>query len=192
MRRRVPLDDNVSDEGLLAAIALRDEQATVVFVRRYQRRIFGLAYTIVGDRALADEIAQEAFIRIWRHAPVFDPRRASVTSWVLTITRNLAIDALRVRRSVPIDPSALIWLSRISPERQPDDIATLTDVVEKMRRALGDLPDEQRRAVVLAGIYGRSAAEIAEAESLPLGTVKGRIRAGIAKLRVALESEMPS
>ena len=67
-------------------------------------RVFGLAYSMTSDAGVAEDVAQEAMIRVWRHAPVFDPRRGSVTSWVLTITRNLAIDALRLRRAVPTDP----------------------------------------------------------------------------------------
>src|SRR5690349_4399386 len=89
--------DDTTDEALLAGIALADDRAGLVFVRRYQHRLFGLAIRIVGDPKLAEDVTQEAFIRIFRHADVFDPRRASVAAWAFTITRNLAIDVLRVR-----------------------------------------------------------------------------------------------
>ena len=78
-----------SDEALLAGVAQGDDEASVAFVRRYQKRVFGLAYSMIGDTAAAEEVTQEALIRVWRHAPVFDARRGSVTTWVLTITRNL-------------------------------------------------------------------------------------------------------
>jgi RNA polymerase sigma-70 factor (ECF subfamily) len=181
---------DTSDEVLLAGIALDDEQATLLFVRRYQHRLFGLAIGIVGDARLAEEVTQEAFIRIFRHAEVFDARRASVTAWAFTITRNLAIDVLRVRRDVPIDPDDLLLGALASDERAPDDAAAGTDVLGRVRAALAGLPIDQRRAVLLAAVYGRSAAEIARAESIPLGTAKGRIRLGMAKLRGLLEVEV--
>ena len=95
----------LTDEDLLAGMAVGEQAAAIAFVRRYQRRVFGLAYSMTGDAGVAEDVAQEAMTRVWRHAPVFDPRRGSVTSWVLTITRNLAIDALRMRRAVPTDPT---------------------------------------------------------------------------------------
>src|SRR6202035_1407220 len=74
--------NGLSDEALLAGMAGGDKDAAVTFVRRYQRRVFGLAHSMTGDVGVAEEVAQEALIRVWRHAPVFDPRRGSVTSWV--------------------------------------------------------------------------------------------------------------
>lgn len=188
-RRRDPRDDSVSDEVLLAGIAVGDEQAGLAFVRRYQGRLYGLALRIVGDAALAEDVAQEAFIRIIRHAEVFDERRGSVTTWALTITRNLAIDAIRVRRSIPTDPDDRLFLELMSTERLPEDVADRGDALDRARTALAGLPVEQRRAVVLAAMYGRSATEIAESEQIPVGTAKGRIRMGMAKLRDAVVIE---
>ena len=102
--RQSAQDDGNSDEALLAGMAVGDDQAGLTFVRRYQRRLFGLALGIVGDPGLAEDVSQEAFVRIFRHASVFDARRGSVSTWVLTITRNLAIDSVRVRRGIPIGP----------------------------------------------------------------------------------------
>jgi RNA polymerase sigma-70 factor (ECF subfamily) len=177
----------VTDEALLAGMALGDESAAVAFVRRYQRRVFGLAYSMTSDTRVAEEVAQEALIRVWRHAPVFDPRRGSVTSWVLTITRNLTIDALRMRRSVPTDPDDFAATALISLEHNPEDAVLRGDVREMVRGALSDLPAEQRRAVVLASVYGRTALEISEEEGIPLGTAKTRIRTGLIRLRAAVE-----
>jgi len=162
-------------------MAVGDEDAAVTFVRRYQRRVYGLALAMVGDQALAEDIAQEAFLRAWRHAAVFDRRRASVPTWLLTITRNLAIDSLRLRRPVAAAPDDELWLGLASPA--PDEQAELGDMRARITKALASLPAEQRRALVLAGIYGYSAAEVSKAESVPLGTAKTRIRRGLLKLR---------
>lgn len=180
--------DDTSDEALLAGMALADDRACLVFVRRYQHRLFGLAIGIVGDARLAEEVTQEAFIRIYRHAEVFDARRASVPAWAFTITRNLAIDVLRVRRDIPTDPEDRVFLTLMSNERTPED-GVAADALGRVRVALADLPIDQRRAVLLAAMYGWSAAEIARTEAVPLGTAKGRIRLGMAKLRGALENE---
>jgi RNA polymerase sigma factor (sigma-70 family) len=188
-RARIRDDEGTSDEVLLSAMAVGDEQAGLVFVRRYQHRLFGLAKGIVGDASLAEDVAQEAFIRIFRHAVVFDPRRGSVASWTLTITRNLAIDALRFRSGTPTDPDDPVFLGLLSTERQPDDAAVTGDAVERLRADLAGLPIEQRRAVLFAALYGRTAFEIAEAEGIPVGTAKSRIRLGMAKLREAVVVE---
>jgi RNA polymerase sigma factor (sigma-70 family) len=178
-----------SDEALLAGMATGDERASVEFVRRYQRRVFGLAYSMLGDADAAQDVAQEAMLRAWRHAQVFDARRGSVTTWVLSITRNLAIDALRLRRAVPMDPDHFGQLGLVSLAESPADRAVTASTIPKIRSALADLPVDQRRALVLAAVYGRTAVEIAEAESIPLGTAKTRIRAGLSKLRSAMAEE---
>src|SRR5439155_5815362 len=97
-----------SDEALLAGLASGDAGAATAFVRRFQARVFGLAQTMVGDRGAAEEIAQETFLRAWRHATAYDPRRGQVATWLLAIARNLAIDRLRVKRPDPIDPDKLV------------------------------------------------------------------------------------
>ena len=158
-------EGELSDEGLLAGMAVGEQAAAVTFVRRYQKRVFGLAYSMVGDAGVAEDVAQEAMIRVWRHAPVFDPRRGSVASWVLTITRNLAIDALRLRRAVPTDPDDFAATALLSNEHNPEDAAQRGDV----------------RGVV------RTALEISEAEGIPLGTAKTRIRTGLIRLRAAVD-----
>ncbi len=187
MAEWVVIDSGSTDEALLAGMAVGDQAAAVVFVRRYQRRVFGLAYSMTSDASVAEEVAQEALIRVWRHAPVFDHRRGSVTSWVLTITRNLTIDALRMRRAVPTDPDDFTASAMLSPESNPEDVVRRGDMRDLMRAALADLPPEQRRAVVLAAVYGRTASEIGEEEGIPLGTAKTRIRTGLIRLRRAVE-----
>ncbi|HEY1734361.1 MAG TPA: sigma-70 family RNA polymerase sigma factor, partial [Acidimicrobiales bacterium] len=162
----------MSDEALVAGMAAGDERAGAAFVRRHERRIFGIALAITMDRSTAEDVAQESLLRVWRHAAVFDPRRASATTWLSTITRNLAIDALRLRRSVPAGPDDAVWLDLENDAVAPEAHAVHVDAVDRVRSALRRLPIEQRRAVVRATFYGQTASEIAAAEEIALGTAK--------------------
>jgi RNA polymerase sigma factor (sigma-70 family) len=178
--------DRLSDDALLAAVALGERDAVAVFIRRFQRRVFGLAVTMTGDAALADDLAQVAFERAWRHAGTFDARRASVATWLLTITRNLVIDEMRVRRAIPFDPDLLSQLLPPSSSVDPQQAAVDTDQLGRLGVELAGLPVDQRRAVLLATLAGRTAGEIAEIEGIPLGTAKTRIRTGLRRLRAAV------
>jgi RNA polymerase sigma factor (sigma-70 family) len=175
-----------SDESLLARFAASDPDATSAFVARFGRRVFGLALSVIGDRHTAEDVAQEALLRAWRQAAAFDARRGSVATWLLTITRNLAIDAVRVRRPVAIDPDDLGDLSLSSSGRDTADVVAVRDDVRRLHEALTGLRADQRRAVVLAGLWGLTAREIAEREEIPLGTAKTRIRTALRRLRAAL------
>ena len=171
---------SLSDETLLAGLAAGQADAATAFVRRFQARVFGLVVTIVRDPGLAEDVAQEAFVRAWRHADTYDPRRGRVATWLLTIARNVAIDATRVRRMEPLDPDVVASrLGAVDPASAPDD---------RIRRAVAELPVEQRRALFLAVYLGRTGREIAELESVPLGMVKTRIRAAMLKLHASLET----
>jgi RNA polymerase sigma factor (sigma-70 family) len=176
-----------SDDTLLAGFALGDPAAAAAFIRRYQGRVYGLARSLVGDASLAEDVAQEAFLRAWRHAPAYDPRRGSVHTWLLVITRNLAIDAMRMRRAQPVDPTVL---SGLEPEAavagSPEAVTETNAEVREVRAALAELPEEQRRALLLAALCGRTAQEISESESIPLGTAKTRIRTGLVKVRSSM------
>ena len=177
---------SVSDEALVAGMASSDHEAAAAFVRRYQRRVFGLALAVLGDRDAASDVAQEAFVRVWRHAAVFDAQRGNVSTWLLTITRNLALDALRLRRAVPVDPVVLATLDVPAGEPLPGGEVVLPAELQRLRAALAALPAEQRRAFLLAA-YGLSAREIGERDDVPLGTVKTRIRTAHLRLRSSLE-----
>ncbi len=192
LRRRRQSNDPglVSDEALVAGMASGDERAGAAFVHRHERRVFGIALAITANRSTAEDVAQESFLRAWRHAAVFDPRRASATAWLSTITRNLAIDALRLRRAVPVDPADAVWLELGNSEPAPEARAVHSDAVDRVRAALLAVPVDQRRALVRSAFYGQSAAEIAEAESIALGTAKSRIRLGLAKVRDLLGGEV--
>jgi RNA polymerase sigma-70 factor (ECF subfamily) len=183
------VDPPGSDESPLAGLASGDAQLQAAFVRRFQDRVFGLAYRLVGETALAQDIAQEAFLRAWRHASDFNPRCASITTWLLAITRNLAIDTLRRRRALPLAPDLPGWLEPPSQAKPPDELAVDADAASRLRGALRMLPPEQRRAVVRAFSYGQTAQEISIAEAIPLGTAKTRIRLGMTKLRTGLLME---
>ena len=176
----------LSDESLLAGLGSNDPQAAAAFVRRFQGRIFALAFTVLGDRDAARDVAQEAFVRAWQHAAVFDPRRGSVAAWLFTITRNLALDAIRMRRTIPVDPGDLARF-HLGTEPGPDTQILTTGERTRLREAVARLPDEQRRCLLLAGLYGLTAREIGELHGVPLGTVKTRIRSAMLKLRSALE-----
>ena len=174
-----------SDEALLAGMAAGDRGAALAFVRRFQRRVYGLARTIVTDADLAEDVAQEAFVRAWRSAGAFDLRRGTVAAWLGTITRNLAVDALRMRRADPVDPDDLASSLVAGPSVEPAERAASSDDARQLRDALAALPESQRRAVVLAVFFGRTASEIAASEGIPLGTAKTRIRTGLLRLRNA-------
>jgi len=184
---------DASDEALLAGFASGDPTAEAAFVRRFQRRLYGLALTMVGESEAAD-VAQEAFVRAWRHAGAFDPRRGSVAAWLSTITRNLALDHLRARRSRPadaVDPVSLV-LSPAATAAGPEDHAVSGDETARAVVALRALPVEQRRALVLAALGGRTAREIGEIDGVPLGTAKTRIRSALHQVRATLaEAEVP-
>lgn len=169
----------LSDESLIADMASGDTEAMAAFVRRFQARVYGLALRVLADPGLAEEVAQDAFMRAWRHAASYDPRRGRVATWLLTITRNLAVDAIRVRRDYPVDPDRLMD-ALVTDVDEPDHEGT-----EQLRAGLRGLPADQARAIVLAVVHGLTAREIAEREGIPLGTAKTRIRRGLARLRQA-------
>lgn len=181
--------ETASDQELLAGLGQGDRRASSAFVRRFERRVYGLARAVVGDTNQAEDIAQEALSRAWRHARTYDPRRGSVTTWMLSITRNLAVDALRRRTPTPIDPQALVFVDQAGQEPPPEEPACIGEDAEVVRTALSQIPEEQRRAVVLAAVHGRTAKEIGAREGIPLGTAKTRIRSGLIKLRVLLSQD---
>jgi len=175
---------NLSDESLLAGLGSGDPDAAAVFVRRSQRRVFGLTVSILRDHGAAEEAAQESFVRAWRHASAYDVRRGTVAAWLLTIARNVSINMLPARRFDPIDPEVLLALEA----KRPREDAAEAQVVdsELLREPLARLPGDQRRALVLAVFYSFTAREISELDGVPLGTVKTRIRAAMMKLRSEL------
>jgi RNA polymerase sigma factor (sigma-70 family) len=177
-----------SDEALLAGFATGDPGTAAAFVRRFQGRVYGLALTIVRQPPVAEEVAQETFVRVFRHAGNYDARKGRVSTWLLSIARNLAIDVTRMKRLDPVDPEVIA--AEISIDNQvpgADEVGLQPDEREQLRSAITDLPDDQRRALVLSAYMGRTAREISDLDDVPLGTVKTRIRTAMIKLRSEME-----
>jgi len=177
--------DRADDAALLAGLALDDPAVSAAFVRRFQGAVFGLAVSITHDATLAQDVAQEVFVRVWHAAGSYDVRRASVLTWILTITRNAAIDAIRARRAEPTDDAVL---DRLLHETLGDSTGHEETTVHRLQteqalRALHALAPEQAHAVVLAVIGGCTAAEVGRREQIPLGTAKTRIRTGLRRMR---------
>jgi RNA polymerase sigma factor (sigma-70 family) len=179
---------HLSDESLIAGLASGDPEAATAFVRRFQARVYGLALTMLGDREAAREVAQETFFRAYRHAGAYDPRRGRVATWLLAIARNVAHDAHRLRQDEPVDPQTIVGLPLSGPVDPADEVAASQES-EGLREAIAALPEEQRRALVLAAFGGRTAREISEMEGIPLGTAKTRIRTAMLRLREALQAD---
>lgn len=177
--------DGLSDEMLLAALGAGDARAAAAFVRRFQSRVYGLALTMLHEPDLAEDVAQETFVRAWRHAATYDARRGRVSTWLLSIARNLAIDRARLRAAIPMDPEVVASELDLAQHDATDDPVER----ERLRQAVAALPADQRRALVLALYAGRTAREISELDGVPLGTVKTRIRAAMHKLRATLGVE---
>src|SRR5919204_2116853 len=116
---------HLSDEALLAGLGSGDRDAAAVFVRRFQRRVFGLTFSVLRDRGAAEEAAQESFVRAWRHASAYDPRRGTVAAWLLTIARNVSINMLPARRFDPIDPEVLVAME--AKQRREDGTESGTE-----------------------------------------------------------------
>jgi RNA polymerase sigma-70 factor (ECF subfamily) len=184
------LAERSADAALVQGLAVDDQAAAVAFVRRFQGPVIGLAMSITRDQGLAEDVSQEVFVRAWRAAGSYDTRKASVLTWLLTITRNAAIDTIRTRRPAPTDDEVLDALLVDASQGADVEDTALTRVESQRATArLRDLPPEQARAVVLAVIGGCTAAEISARENIPLGTAKTRVRNGLRKLRSALVEE---
>jgi RNA polymerase sigma-70 factor (ECF subfamily) len=183
------LTGRTEDAALVVSLSTGDEAAAVTFVRRFQSAVFGLALAITRDPGMAEDVSQEVFIRAWRASATYDVRRGSVSTWLLTITRNAAIDAIRTRRPVAVGDDLLdtLLLATLGDDQEEAMITRLES--DRIASRLHALPPEQARAVVLAVVAGCTAAEVSAREGIPLGTAKTRLRSGLIKLRAAVESD---
>jgi RNA polymerase sigma-70 factor, ECF subfamily len=170
----------------VAALLLKEPGAADALYARYASRIYGLGLVLLRDRADAEDLVQDTFLKVWRTGSSFDPQRGSMDVWVLLTARSLAIDLLRRRtletRKLRSEPS----VSDVSDEPGPEWLAEQRDLIERVRNAMDQLPPRQRSAVELAYLGQRSSTEVAELQGIPAGTMKSRIRAGIATLRGTL------
>jgi RNA polymerase sigma-70 factor (ECF subfamily) len=175
--------DELPDEALLAGYSSGDPRTSALFVRRFGPRVFGLASLIARDRRDAEEVAQDAMVRAWRYARSFDARRGTVVSWLLGITRNVALDRARIMTRRNEQPVADVPPDRADLVVDPAAVAVRDDDLQWVARALGELPHEQRDALVAATFHGMTGREIAAATGVPIGTVKTRIRAALRRIR---------
>jgi RNA polymerase sigma-70 factor (ECF subfamily) len=177
--------ERLADEELMPLIGAKDPQAFEVFYDRHGGVAYSLAYRIVGERGAAEDVTQEAFISIWRSGARFDRARGSVRSWMLSIVRNRAIDALRSRAGkaprLSFDDEAA--LEQRPAEELTEEEAMQHETATEVRGAIGGLPGEQAKVIELAYFGGFSQSEISRMLGVPLGTVKGRMRLGLEKIR---------
>jgi RNA polymerase sigma-70 factor (ECF subfamily) len=174
-----------TDGELLLRIGRGDRAAFELLYRRYARSIFGLALRRLGDRGRAEEALQEAFLSIWRAAGRYRPERGRAAAWLYAIARNAIADRGRSRREPPADPP-----DDPSPEAGPEERAEQAWLAFRVHRALEELPARERHLIELAYWGGLSQSEIAERVGIPLGTVKTRTRAALARLAEALGEEL--
>lgn len=177
----LPKDD---DRDLMARIEARDADALGLLYDRHAARLLGLAERILGSGGEAEEVLQEVFLYVWRAAPSYDVSRGSVLAWLLVATRSRSIDRLRARR--PMSRGELKRLDDVPESASPVDVerdSAARQWEAVCRKAIVELPEEQRRVLELAYFEGLTHVEIAERTATPLGTVKTRVRLGLMKLR---------
>jgi RNA polymerase sigma-70 factor (ECF subfamily) len=175
----------LADEDLMPLVSRKDPVAFEVFYDRHGGAAYSLAYRIVGDPTAAEDVAQEAFLSIWRSKARYDPARGSVRAWALGIVRNRAIDALRREggRAPKLDLDDEAALEREEAPERTEAEALRRETARQVRGALGALPNEQSRVIELAYFGGFTHTEIARMLEMPIGTVKGRMRLGLEKMR---------
>ena len=173
----------------MRAFGSGDRSAGERLYDRYSSRIYGLGLVMLGNEAAAEDLVQDAFVKLLRSAERFDPARGSLDTWVLLVARSLALDALRRRVLEARMLEATRPTDEFDQEPGPDQVAETHDLVGKARAAMAGLSDGQRAALQLAYFGGKTSAEVAELEGIPLGTAKTRIRSALLKLRQSMETE---
>jgi RNA polymerase sigma-70 factor, ECF subfamily len=177
--------ERLADEELMPWIGRKDAEAFEVFYDRHGGVAYSLAYRMLGDRGAAEDCIQEAFMSVWRSGARFDRTRGSVRSWTLSIVRNRAIDHLRSKAGkapkLTFDDDAV--LESRPAEELTEEEAMRQETATEVRGALSQLPDDQSKVIQLAYFGGFSQSEIASMLNVPLGTVKGRMRLGLEKIR---------
>ena len=176
-----------ADSDLMAGFVRGERPAADELYTRFAPRVFGLGKVMLGDGGQAEDLVQDTFVKVWRKASSFEPMRGSLDTWVLLIARSLAIDTIRRR---VLEARILAQQEKpdeASGEPGPEAHAETFDLADRARTAMGALTAAQRAAIELAYFGGKTSAEVAEMEGIPVGTAKTRIRTGLLKLREALE-----
>jgi len=177
--------DEVSDARLVTSIARYSEVALAEVYRRHGRSVYGLARRVLQDAAEAEDITQEVFLRLWREPERFDPERGTLRSFLLAQAHGRSVDVIRSsssRRAREVREAARTARAEYDMEHEAWDLA----LADKVASAMGELSDDERRAIELAYFEGRTYREVAQVLDQPEGTVKSRIRSGMRRLRDAL------
>ena len=174
-----------SDEAVLAAIGRCEEAALAALYDRYGRPAFGLAYRVLGERGVAEDVVQEAFLAVWRHADRYRPERGSPRAWLMTIVHHAAIDRRRGRHKREQTDVRLDDVEFALETGAGDPFAAVAEGIaaSQVRTVLAGLPPEQREAIELAYFGGHTYRQVAVMLEAPEGTVKSRIRSGLRRLR---------
>jgi RNA polymerase sigma-70 factor, ECF subfamily len=182
-----------TDEALLAGLAAGRLEALDTLYDRYRAMAYGLARRITNDDALAEDVVQEAFLGAWRAAERYAAGRGSVRTWLLSIVHHRAIDAVRRRRPTTDLPAEVEGERVPAPLTLPDVWGEVSVRIDRdvVAGALATLPGNQRETIELAYFGGLTQQEIADRTGVPLGTVKGRVRLGLASMRRLLEAQEP-
>jgi RNA polymerase sigma-70 factor (ECF subfamily) len=173
---------SVDDLQLLQRIGKRDQHAVLLLYQKYGDLVFSLALRVLREPGLAEEVTQDIFVKVWRQPDRWDPALGQFSSWLLTITRNAAIDRLRAEQRQPGRRYGVHHLSEETTAPLASDEPDWLDG-QLLRRLLNQLPPEQRTLIELAYFMGFTHSELADRLQIPLGTVKTRIRTGLQKLR---------
>ena len=174
----------LSDEALLAQMALGDEPALAELYDRFGRIAYGLAVKVLRDQALAEDAVQDAFLGAWRTAAAFDPTRGTVSTWLMTLVHRRAVDLVRRedrRRTDVLDDAP------IAAGETTDEQAAVREERRRVQAALAQLPADQREALELAYYGGLTQSELAERLGQPLGTIKSRMFTGLSRMRELME-----
>jgi RNA polymerase sigma-70 factor (ECF subfamily) len=178
----------LADEDLISLVEAGDADAFATLYDRHSRAAFSLAYRMMGDRQASEDLAQDAFLKVWRGASSYRAERGSVRTWILSIVHNRGIDLLRSHASQRRTQDKI---EASAPRSQPSEAFTETwrnSRRDQVREAMNTLPPEQLKILELAYFSGYTHVEISELLRLPLGTVKGRMRLGLKKIRDYFES----
>ena len=184
------LDDNI----LMRLMAHRQEEALSELYDRYSRLVFSVALNVLVDTALAEEVTQDVFLRVWNKALTYNSELGRASTWLASVARNRAIDVLRSRRNRPEGNLAGFSIEDALDLPAPNNVEGEADRAyrqERVRQAMAQLPEAQRRALAYAYLMGYSHSQIAEALQEPLGTVKTRIRMAMQTMRDLLSEELP-